>query len=425
MPYSQPIRPEDDTIVLQLRDPAGQVTSEITNFREYNFQSHFLTPTDHFSFTIGDEETTRSLRDGIHVGQKVTLQISGYVQAGGYIDRMPVKTSRRTGTEMRIEGRDWLSPAVDAHMDPEKVKFKPGMSLRDVLIACFAPWWDNLHISDLSDDGEEANANVITGQIRGPKTTKKGKPLKSFQLHQLKPYPQEGVFQFAARVAQRFGLWIWASADGFNLIVGKPDFDQRPIYDIFHKVGTDTVNYEEGENDPNATDQPSIIIATGFGGGGEYSRSGMKVIMVNEFTGLNASGAIRPELNAIIDDNPEASFVQSNAEVGASFRMPDAPVRAIYLHDDESKTPEQLEFFVRREMALRQQHAYGTRFLFEGHTLRGVPFYTNSIANVDDDKLQIHDRMWCMSRTFMKSRGGGTLAHTDWIVPGTVDFGGD
>ena len=53
--------PEDDTIVLQLRDERGNVTSEVSNFRTYSFNNHFLTPTDGFSFTIGDEAVLRSM----------------------------------------------------------------------------------------------------------------------------------------------------------------------------------------------------------------------------------------------------------------------------------------------------------------------------------------------------------------------------
>lgn len=421
MPYSQPMRPEDDTIVLQLRDERGTVTKEITNFREYSFNSHFLTPTDHFSFTIGDEQLKSSILDGIFIGQQVTLQISGYVQSGGFIDRMPLKTSRKGGTELHVEGRDWLSPAVDANMDPMKVRFKAGQSLLDVLRESFAPYGFGGIGQIVASD--EANANIITGQTRGNPTSKKGKPLKSFQIHQLKPYPHEGVFAFASRLSQRFGLWIWPAANGETLIVDAPDFDQKAIYDIRNKGEEDT-NYETGEIDPNGENQPTVIFATGFGGGGEYPRAGMRVAMVNEITGLDERGWMRAEVSDLIGANPDATLLPVRQTLGKVW-MPNARVRAVYLHDDESKTQEQLEAFVRREMALRQQNAVVVRYSFEGHTLRGIPWYTNSVANIDDDALGVHDRMWCISRNFTKSRGGGTSTSTEWIMPGTLDFGGE
>ena len=417
MPYSQPIRPEDDTIVLQLRDAQGTVIKEVTNFREYSFNSHFLTPTDHFSFVIGDEALKKSVLEGIFVGQQVTLQVSNYVQAGGFIDRVKIKTSRGGGTEVHIEGRDWMSPAVDANMDPERTKFQAGQTLEDVIKACFAPYgFGGIGQIVISD---EANANIITGQHRGSGTSKTGKPLKSFQIHQLKPYAHEGVFTFASRLSQRFGLWIWPSADGQSLIVDVPDFDQKAIYNIFHKQGA--TNYLEGEIDANAEAQPTIIVATGFGGGGEYPRSGMKVVMVNEVTGLDAKGAIRADVQTVITQNADAKLLALRS--GFAVRMPNARVRAVYLHDDESKTVQQLEDFVRREMALRQQASVVVHYTFEGHTLMGIPWYTNSVAHVDDDALEIHGRMWCISRSFTKSRGGGTHASVEFIMPNTMSFG--
>ena len=421
MEFSQPIRLEDDTIVLQLRDKNGSVFAEVNNFREYQFNSHFLTPTDHFSFVIGDEAVKKSVTDGIFIGQEVTLKVSGYVQAGGFVDRIRVTSSRGGGTEIHVEGRDWLSPAVDANMDPHKVRFKSSSTLLDVVRECFAPYGFGDVGQILASD--EANGNVITGQHRGLKTSKKGKTLKSALSHQLKPYPHEGVFAFASRLTQRFGLWIWASADGLNLIVDEPDFTQNAIYDITHKTDdTSRNNILSAEVDADGGTQPTVIIATGQGGGGETGRTGMQVAMVNEITGVDLAGNVRPEVAAILDDHPNATILPLRADVG-TIRLPDSRVRAVYLHDDESKTHDQLEDFVRREMALHQQHAIVARYTHEGHTLRGVPFYTNSVANIDDDILGLHNRMWCISRSFSKSRGGGTRTSTEWIMPGTLSFG--
>ena len=425
MEFSQPIRPEDDTIVLQLHDSSGGVVTEVTNFRDYNFTSNFLTPTDHFAFTIGDEAVKKSILDGIFVGQQVTLKVSGYVQAGGFIDRIKLSSSRGSGTEVAIEGRDWLSPACDAMIDPGKVRFKSSNTLLDVIRECFGPYGFGGIGQILSSD--EANGNIITGQKRGLKTSKSGKTVKSILSHQLKPYPHEGVFAFASRLTQRFGLWIWASADGLNLIVDEPDFTQKAIYDIVHKSGDASGNNVlDASVDADGGNQPTVIIATGSGGGGETGRTGLVSIMVNGLTGVDLkTGLVRPEVQAITDSYPDVVPIPIQVfDFGSVPPLNSARVRPIYLHDDESKTQDELDSFVRREMALHQQKAIVARYTHEGHTLRGIPFYTNSVANVDDDILQIHGRMWCLSRTFSKTRGGnGTRAVTEWIMPGTLAFG--
>jgi prophage tail gpP-like protein len=428
--------PEDDGITLLLEDGRGPAV-ELTKFKEYAFSSNFLTPTDGFTFTMGDEAISKSILESIFIGQQVSLRIGGYVQAGGFIDRMPMKTSRRGGTEITITGRDWLSPAVDAHVDPDTVRFSPQQSLLDILVACFSPYGFG-GINQIQAD-DSANFNVITGQSRGTKTSKTGKPLKAFQLHQLKPWPREGVFEFASRLSQRFGLWIWVSADGLTLFVSEPDFTQKPIYNIVHNQSECT--YLEGEIDPNAENQPAIIVATGFGGGGAQGRAGMKVIMVNELLGLvvTVSGSGTTDIMTVgstapTDDNasyvqkiiqahPDATVLPTRPALQGITRLNRAQPRAIYLHDDESKTPEQLEFYVRREMALKQQGAITLKYKFERHTLGDVPWNVNAIANVSDDALNVYGAMWVLERTFMKSRHGGTTTLVKLIVPNTLLFG--
>jgi prophage tail gpP-like protein len=429
--------PEDDGIVLLLEDGKGPPV-ELSTFKEYTFTSNFLTPTDGFSFVVGDEALNKSIRDGIFVGQKVSLKIGGYVQAGGYIDKTPIKSSRKGGTEITISGRDWLSAAVDAHVDPE-FRFSAQATLDDIIVTCFGPYGFG-GINQIQTD-DAANRNIITGQRLGEQTSKKGKPLKSFQLHQLKPWPREGVFEFCSRLSQRFGLWIWPSADGLDLFVSEPDFTQKPIYDIIHKIGDASgANYESGELVPDASEQPAIIVATGIGGGGSQPATGMKVLIINELFGVEVkttstatadivaiSSRTDDDFNAeyvrqIIQAHPEATVLPTRNEFLQLPMMDRAIPRVMYLHDDECKTPQQLEFYARRELALKQQHAFTATFTFERHTLGGVPWCVNAIANVDDDTLGLHNRMWVLERTFHKARGGGTTTTVKCILPFTLLF---
>jgi prophage tail gpP-like protein len=435
--FSGAATPEKDTLALQLRDDRGTVITEVTNFREYAFLGNYTTPTDGFNFVVGDEAVLRSLKSNVYVGQEVTLSVNGHVQAGGYIDRFKIKSSRSSGSEMHVEGRDWLSPAVDAEMDPRKT-FQASNTLLDVIVEAFGPYGFGGIGQIITSD--EANGNIITGQHRGLKTTKKGRPIKGFLAHQLKPYPHEGVFAFASRMSQRFGLWIDASADGQNLIVDEPDFTQKAIYELRNKLDdTGTNNLIESELDANAEGQPTVIVATGFGGGGDEPRTGMKVIVVNELFGLQIKSAgadgfvVRGRKSAtpkavqfvekILGDNVGARVLDTRDDFDALPYFPRARLRVIYLHDDESKTPDELEFFARRELAIKQQHGFVYRTQLEGHTIAGVPVYTNTIANVDDDVTGLRNRMWCMSRSFFLSRAGGTTTKAEWILPFTLDFG--
>ena len=74
-------------------------------------------------------------------------------------------------------------------------------------------------------------------------------------------------------------------------------------------------------------------------------------------------------------------------------------------------------------MALRQRDGITAHYTFEGHTLQGAPWCVDTIVDVDDDALGLHTRMWVMSRTFEKSRMGGTTTTVELIMPYTLEFG--
>ncbi len=317
---------------------------------------------------------------------------------------------------------------MDANADPKRFRFSAQSTLEDILVDVLADYgWTSDHILI----SNEANRNAITGSLEGIKTTKAGKPLKSFLAHQLNPYPQEGVFAFLARLSHRFGLWIWLSSDGDDIIVSRPDFEQDAGWPIIHKL-TDTSrnNVIHSEVGVNASNQPSVIIATGFGGGGEYTRSGMKVAMVNELTGLDELGITRQEVVDELARHPDALLLNQRPKLGGLLvnggviaNMSRAQFRALYLHDDESKTTEQLSNFVRREMALRQRSGVNAHYTFEGHTINGAPWCVDTMVKVDDDVSNMHTTMYVLSRTFEKSRQAGTRTSVELIMPYTLEFG--
>lgn len=432
MTLGQITRPEDDAIELQLRDSSGAVSQVINTWKSYTYNSNFLTPTDGWSFTIGDEVVKQSLIDGLFIGQRVTLSINGHVQGDGYIDKIQVSGNRSSGVGVTIEGRDRLAPVVDANIDPQTVRFASGQTLFDLLYQVFSQYgWTDADTQYLISN--EANRNLITGAVRGVPTNKTGKALKSFQLHQVKPYAGEGAFAFAQRVAQRFGVWIWLSAEGNSLIISKPDFTQPARYAIRHKVGANGYinNVLDYHVERHGGEQPTVIVASGFGGGGEYARGGLKCIYPNVLT-ANQDGSTRSDVNAILAKHPDAKVVQPSdgasqalsaanlARLGAKFS--NVQSKPMYLHDDESKTIEQLENFVRREMSLKQRTAVVATYTLEGHENMGYPWCVDAVVDVDDDVAGIHGNMWVMSRTFTKDRMSGTRTRVELILPYTMEF---
>lgn len=424
--------PEDDVVEMRLSE-AGVVLKQWTS---YEFNSDFLTPTDGFSFAVGAGKLPDNVARALAPGASVELVINGSPQCTGYIDAIEVAASRDGGTEYRIEGRDALSPAVDGCMDP-RFKVVPTATLVEFLADVFAPFgWKDPNTQFLVSD--EANVNIITGQVRGVrsktkpavgKSGRKLKPAKSpnqIRLEQLRPHDGEGTFAFAARVAQRFGIWIWLSAQGNSLILGQPYFDDPPRYKLRRTRGTGT-NVLTGSVRWDASEQPSFIVAEGFGGGGQWGRSKLRAICINPFV-MNEEDDITQAL-AKFKPYESVPLSESLEESGRTLEfvsrtrtLTNSRAKPLFLHDEESHTPEQLANFVRREMSLRTRKSVTARYVVEGHAQDGVPWCINCMVDVEDEVSGLIEPMWLKSRTFSRSRSGGSTTSLELIRPYTLEF---
>lgn len=414
-----PQKPVEGTVVLSV--PSAGL--EIQNFVEYEYASNFLTPTDGWHVVIGDDALVDNVVKTITPGTLVNFSINGHTQGTGFVDGVTVSSSRHGGTEVMVHGRDRLAQAVDSCVDP-KLQLSAGSTLYDAIKAIFTPfgWSDDTQFLVTNDD----NRNVKTGARRGTPTSKKGKPLKSFQCHQLKPYPGEGCFAFASRIAQRFGVWIWITNDANFLVISRPDFDQEPIYRLAHKRGPADIynNIEQSTATVDYSDQPSVIVATGFGTGGEWPSSVFSLAVANP--------AIEAPFADIKGRYPNTRFIDWPDTAWSAPTAQLTYARPLFLHDDESKTSAELEFFLRREIALRVRKTLTYTAEVEGHGVApassdpGDPsaliWAIDTMVDVDDDASNVHEPLWVLARTFRKSRTGGTSTRLEMIRPHSLEI---
>lgn len=404
---------DGDDVVLRLT----QSGIEITNWISYTYNEHFLTPSDAFSFVIGEERLDDATSAALVPGAAVTLSLNGNIQASGYIDSIEKHASRGSGVEWHITGKDKLGQAVSSGIDPT-TQFKPTQSLADLLLAVYTPFGWSTPDAFIVDNGE--NRKTITGQKRGvPTTKKKGKVLKSFALHQLRPYPKEGAHEFAARVCERQGLRIWPTADGTKIIVGTPDFDQDPTYTIRRTFGGEN-NILEGSVTFDMSGQPNLIVADGFGGGGEFGHSRLRAVMANPAVFLD------PKAGDYV-----AVFAKYKPLIPPKHKlytqMYTPTLRVTYMHDDESKTQDELNNFLYREMALCVRKGLVVQYTMEGHGQVYpdgcfCPWGVDTVADVQDEVGGISEPMWIISRTFNKSRSGGTTTNLELVRLYALDF---
>ena len=392
---------------------------QFDTWKSYRFSEHFLTPADGWSMVLGDESVGDELISKLHPGQTVRLSVNGHVTSTGYIDSVDITTDRVGGTSVTLEGRDKMGAVVDGCVDP-LTRFKEGQTIFDVASAVLLPF----NFSTLAVDND-VNKGVITGQLRGVKTTRKGKTLKSYQLaNQLKPHPHEGAFAFLSRLTQRSGLWVWPSADGQFVILAKPDFEQDASFTITHKRGAAGIanNVITSNVRRDGGDQPSMIVVTGSGTGGDNQFGQLRVLAINGFTAYDEHGVLRTEVQQVLTTYPAAPVVQTLGVFPAWQQYPQKTSRILYMHDDESHTIEQLSAYAKREMSLRQRKTLTATYVLEGHENNGKPWCVDGIAQVEDDVSNIHERMWTLSRTFSKDRSSGTRTTVELIRPGTMLF---
>lgn len=404
----------------------------IDKWVSYRCNSQFCTPTDGFELSLAGEDIDPTVRQMFRSGEEFIIRVNGHTQANGYIDSVESEASREGGTMLRVEGCDKLAPVVRAGIDPH-TRFTAAQTLADILDAVFGPFgYASVNESFLNSN--DVNRNIMTGGVRGQRLSvshskKKGttvKPLKSFTIHQARPYPAEGAFAFASRLSQRFGLWIWLSAEGNQLIVSRPNFDQEPLYRLYDKLDDGQgriTNIEHGRVKENSAQQPSCIVASSFSCVPTADVSRYTVIVINELVGLGQDGFAVPAVQKIISDNPDASQLPPRADAFPKtvFR-PHPAAQPIYLHDQESQTLDQLQNYARRELALRQHDSLHASYTVAGHSQNGTIWAVDTIVDVDDDARDIHEPLYIVGRTFEKSRAG-TFTHLDLVRPWTIDFG--
>lgn len=388
------------------------VGRSIDKWSEYKFNSHFLTPTDGFGLQVEGDALDPIMEDGLVPGASVQLRVAGHIQATGYLDSVQRSASRGSGVVWGLEGRDGLGQAVDGGIDP-RTQFKETQTLEDLLLMVYEPF--GFKAFELNVDADQA---IKTGRpARKPRPPAKH-PRKA-KLPQLRPNNGEGAHEFASRVAKRFGYSIWPSADGTRLMIGKPDFEQDPTFTLIRR------RYSSRENnilDATAkfdlSDQPSILITDGVSGGGLYGKSKLKCLMVNP-----AVTSPVDELGKISAAHPNSTVVYPMTKDGGAYRYaPQFNPRAkpLYLHDENSKTLEQLEEFTRREMMQRVRKSLTYSATVAGHGQRDgggnlVPWTVDTVVDVQDEVTGVVEPMWILSRTFQKSRGSGTTTSLEMI----------
>ena len=398
---------------------------QFSNFLSVELNEHYLTPCSAFNFDLDDDELSPAQKTLLVPGAGVKVTIRDLTQCCGYIDDIYPRAGRSGGAVWHIECREWNSPILDAHIDP-KVQFSTSMTLEQLLQTALSPFspfggGSNTDIKLVTDAG--ANRNIITGATRGTKTNKNGTVIKSVLAHQVKPYQHEGVWSFMSRMSQRFGLWLRPSADGTTIIASTPDFTQDPSYTFMRSTANGAQNnIQDGGIKFSRKNQPAVIYASGFGGGGVFANSTLRAVILNPCISADVAAIAANYPGVPVVTPPILGTVGAGFSATGSFVDPNA--RPLFLYDPESHTQAELNSFLLRELSLRMRESLVGGYDFDGLMVGGSPLAIDTIAQVQDDKANNwNGPLWIMDRTFSKKHGSGSVSHLGLIRPGTLSFG--
>lgn len=410
---------EIDTITLRFADNL----IEIDNWIDYHYNQDFLKPTCEWSFTINDEDG--NLVDTLVYGVGINIYLNGKIQCAGLIEKVTILEDDHGGTLLRVQGRDIMAKVVEGCVNP-KLQFGTATTLQAIVTKVLTP----LGITQI-DNSDHLNLNVLTGKSYAPD---EDAGFNKRQMKELKSHYGEGSWQFLDKLLKRQGFMMWARADGTGVVISQPNYNNNSGLVIKHSQNTKntTNNVLFGEKVVDGTGQPALLYCKGFTNGDDAQVVSSDIIMVNELVGLDINGIPLPAVSAIIADYQAQGVkildLRNNLiPLRQSFYQKPIVTAPCFIKDDEAQDSGQLQNFVKRTMAHFQVKMVNLHYRLLGHTQNSTPWAINTLVQVDDDVLDIHEPYWVMERTFSKTYSDGTITDLKLIKPYTFDistFGG-
>lgn len=470
-----------DTSILSMQFGDNSPGAQIINWEDYTYSSTFLVPCDAFTMRVGSSQITSDMRQLLQAGQKVQLFMQVFDQGGnlkyqnpiftGFVDQVTLENSR-SGTFFTLRGRNILGPLCDSGIDPwsSTYKFVETQTLADVVGKCFnafgiTSFWNTDKQNRLIVSGRDKYKQTFTKKSytittdsnllsETPQTTTTTvdislylDPTNTFDLSQktiqkLQPKHDQTFMEFIEENLARFGVTAWAMADGSGVVIGQPDYIQDADFNLINRLDGQGNNVISGRLEIDPFSMPSMIIAKGFQGGGDFKNTRIKTCRVNEFLGypfiksgplvvgpgtVNGNTEVLPEVQTIINQFKGLEVLQPNKDLVtnyAPFFVPPSNPKVVYWEDEHSRTLNQLRAACYRKMSEYQRKGFRLHYIVQDHTQDGLVWKHNTIVNVYDEELGVLNvPFWVLDVTFKKSRNAGTTTELTLIPVGSLLLG--
>lgn len=220
---------------------------DIDGWISATIESDVLTPGDAFTLTHAYDPRAFAL---LRLDAEVTVCVDGAPILNGFIESRQGDFSSFT-----VSGKDRVGRMV-AESAPLGLDFK-GRDLLGVARELAAPWFDSVVLSNAE------NRDLMRGQ--GKKTRNRGAPLLEPRTDDRRVAPGASKWDALDDLLHRAGYLAWSSANGRDLIIARPDYDQDAqfaFYATAEASNCKNITYQES----NASRYAAIVtVATGRG----------------------------------------------------------------------------------------------------------------------------------------------------------------
>lgn len=359
----------------------------IDQWTEYDISSSMVEPADTFTMS---RAWTKDAWKLCKLDSRVRIAIDGAVQLDGMIDK---RTRDAAAGTMTIEGRCKVGRLVQTSIPT--VTGVDGLTLVDAVKKIAAPWFTNVSLSDAR------NRAVRRG--KGGRAPAQGEPAifnvkgKLDEDHAGRVDPGEMCWNLIEQLASSVSLLVWSSADGRELIIGKPNYKQDVQYQLRHSrlKGSNVLNITTAESVRN---RYALIETHGAGGGSDDDfGEGVLSHLGDAVDGPNDDGTGRDFIHP-------KRLVMSQRAVASSAEAKRAAGREMIRRD-----------FERRQFVV-QAMLHGQRFRGDIITL----FAPNTLARLIDDDLEIDLICLIYAVRFKGSKAGETTELS--LVPRGTEF---
>lgn len=219
-----PRPPQDGTGAHRVTIAIGN--QQIDGWKDYEITSSMVEPTDSFHITRAFDKLAWDL---CKLDSKVKVAIDGTVILDGFID---ARVKHAADGTMEISGRDKAGRLVQESI--AQVAGLDGLTMVDAIVKLAAPWFTDVVLSDAR------NRNIRRG--RGHRAPAAGEPAiftvkgKLDEEHAGRVDPGETRWNVIEQLVSSVGVLCWSSADGRELVVGKPNYGQAIQYLFRHSL---------------------------------------------------------------------------------------------------------------------------------------------------------------------------------------------